>query len=67
MVVKESCNLLVTGGTGLVGSAIEADVKLDSLYDLRDKMDVNIGRAKSKPNTVVISDQNDQFQTYNLL
>ena len=53
MVVKESCDLLVTGGTGLVGSAIEADVKLNSLYDLRDKKTADKLFSRYKPNKII--------------
>ena len=53
MVIKESCDLLVTGGTGLVGSAIEADVKLNSLYDLRDRKTANKLFSRHKPNKII--------------
>ena len=53
MVIKERCDLLVTGGTGLVWSAIEADVKLNSLYDLRDRKTANKLFSRHKPNKII--------------
>lgn len=45
--------LLVTGGRGLVGSSIEADIKLGREYDLRNPSEANKAFEYHKPNKVI--------------